>query len=93
MLYEEIFLVWVDCSVENTSAAVQRCSVEKMFLQIFQNSQENICARVSFFARHLTKKCTPYGSQFFKSLLPPKMTEHSGVCLKGFLLACDSLVV
>ena len=27
----------------------QRCSVKKMFLEILQNSQENTCARVSFF--------------------------------------------
>ena len=26
----------------------RRCSVKKIFLQIFQNSQENTCARVSF---------------------------------------------
>ena len=30
-------------------AVVQKCSVEKVFLQISQNSQENTCARVSFF--------------------------------------------
>ena len=29
-------------------AVVQRCSVKKMFLKISQNSQENICVRVSF---------------------------------------------
>ena len=29
-------------------AIVQRCSVKKMFLQISQNLQENICGRVSF---------------------------------------------
>ena len=30
-------------------AVVQRCSVKKVFLEISQNSQENTCARVSFF--------------------------------------------
>ena len=30
-------------------AVVQRCSVKKEFLEISQNSQENNCARVSFF--------------------------------------------
>ena len=35
-----------------TSEAVDlRCSVEKMFLDILQNPQENICARVSFFIK------------------------------------------
>ena len=30
-----------------TESVVQRCSVEKVFLEISQNSQENTCARVS----------------------------------------------
>ena len=29
-------------------AVAQKCSVKKVFLKISQNSQENICARVSF---------------------------------------------
>ena len=29
-------------------AVVQRCSMKKVFLEISQNSQENICAGVSF---------------------------------------------
>ena len=32
-------------------AVAQRCSLKKAFLGIFQNSQENICARVSFFSK------------------------------------------
>ena len=32
-----------------TEAVVRRCSVEKVFLEIVQNLQENACARVSFF--------------------------------------------
>ena len=31
-----------------TEAVVRRCSVEKVFLEILQNSQENTCARASF---------------------------------------------
>ena len=31
-----------------SEAVPQRCSVEKVFLEILQNSQENTCARVSF---------------------------------------------
>ena len=31
-----------------SEAVVQRGSVKKVFLEISQNSQENICARVSF---------------------------------------------
>ena len=33
---------------ENLEAVVQRCSVKKVFFEISQNSQKNICARVSF---------------------------------------------
>ena len=36
---------------ENLEAVVQRCSVKKVFLEISQNSQENICARVSFLVK------------------------------------------
>ena len=32
---------------EDSESVVSRCSVEKMFLEISQNSQENTCARVS----------------------------------------------
>ena len=31
-----------------TKTVAPRCSVEKVFLEISQNSQENTCARVSF---------------------------------------------
>ena len=31
-----------------SEAAAQRCSANKMYLEISQNSQENNCARVSF---------------------------------------------
>ena len=41
-------------------AVAQRCSVKKVFLQIWQNSQENTCARVSFLIK----------------LQPPFHTEH-----------------
>ena len=33
---------------EDSEAVAQRCSVKKLFLETSQNSQENICARVSF---------------------------------------------
>ena len=38
-----------DIIFENIDAVVQRCSVKKVFLEISQNSQENPCARVSYF--------------------------------------------
>ena len=34
--------------IHNKEAAVQSCSVKKVFLEISQNSQENTFARVSF---------------------------------------------
>ena len=34
--------------LEYSEAAVQRCSVKKVSLEISQNSQENTCARVYF---------------------------------------------
>ena len=36
---------------EELEAVPQRCSVKKVFLEISQKSQENICARVSFFIK------------------------------------------
>ena len=32
----------------NIEAVAKRCSLKKVFLEIWQNSQENTCARVSF---------------------------------------------
>ena len=36
-------------SIRFLEAVVRRCSVKKVFLEISQNSQENTCARDSFF--------------------------------------------
>ena len=33
----------------DTEPIVRKCSVKKILLETLQNSQENICARVSFF--------------------------------------------
>ena len=38
-----------------SEAVVCRCSVEKVFLEISQNSQENTCVIVSFFKETLTQ--------------------------------------
>ena len=43
LVMTEIFKESVDIE-----AVTQRCFVKKVFLEISQNSQENICARVSF---------------------------------------------
>ena len=42
---------YIPNTVKHTGAVVPRCSVEKMFLEISQNSQENICGRVSIFKK------------------------------------------
>ena len=39
--------------LKGTEAVVQTCSVKKVLLEISQNSQENICARVSFLMKKL----------------------------------------
>ena len=43
------WLKCVLCGFWVTKAVVRRCSVKKVFLEISQNSQENTCARDSFF--------------------------------------------
>ena len=37
-------------------AVVRRCSVEKVFLEILQSSQENTCARISFVINFIKKE-------------------------------------
>ena len=54
-MYPHLFFLELDTAAEKefntllqTEAVVQRCSVEKVFLEISQNPQENTCAKVSF---------------------------------------------
>ena len=42
---------------QSNEAVVQRCSVKKMSLEIWQNSQENTCARVSFSIKLQAEAC------------------------------------
>ena len=69
----------------NTEAAARRCSVEKVFLKISQNSPENTCARVSFLIKlqarpvtllkkRLWYRCFPVN--FAKFLGAPFFIEH-----------------
>ena len=52
--------------VDISQAVVLRCSVKKLFQEISQNSQENICTRDSFLMT-----LQPYGQQlYFKKSLP-----------------------
>ena len=40
-----------------SETVAQRCSARKMFLEISQNSQENICARVSYLIKLQAEAC------------------------------------
>ena len=63
---------------EKREAVVKSCSVKKVFIEIWQNSQENICARVSFLItllkRRLWHRCFPVIS--VKFLRTPFFIEH-----------------
>ena len=80
---------------ENTEAVVQICSVKKVFLEIFQNSQENTFTRDSFLTklqawgtdekkRSLWHRCFPMN--FAKFLRTPFFAEH----LRWLLLNMDN---
>ena len=56
-------------------ADARRCSVKKVFLEISQNSQENICASVSsLLKKRLWHRYFPVN--FAKFLRTPFLTEH-----------------
>ena len=44
-----------ECVETRTEAVAQKCSFKKVFLEIWQNSQENTCARASFLMKLLVK--------------------------------------
>ena len=70
---------------DHTDAVSQRCSVKNLLLEITQNSQENICARVCFFdintglrtatllKKRLWHRCFPVN--FAKFLRTPFLTK------------------
>ena len=72
-------------ALEYREAVVRRCSVNEVFLEISQNSQENTCARVSF---SIKLKAVPatllkkrlwhrwFPVNFAKFLRTPFLTEH-----------------
>ena len=64
------------CKIE---AFIKMCSVKKVFLKIWQNLQENLCARVSFLIKlqlkkRLWHKCFPVN--IGKFLIIPAFIEH-----------------
>ena len=58
--------------LEKSEAVAQRCSVKQAFLEISQNSQENICRRVPFLI-----KLQSWGLQLYQ-----KLDSDSGVFLQ-----------
>ena len=73
--------------LNNMRSSHRRCSVEKVFLEISQDSQENTCARVSFLIK--LQPCLRYATllnkrlwhrcflvNFAKFLRTPFYTEH-----------------
>ena len=74
--------------LHRSSSMYRRCSVKKVFLEISQNSQENICVRVSFLIKlpaagrrpvtlskkRLGHRCVPVN--FAKFLRAPFLTKH-----------------
>ena len=52
-----------------SEAVVRRYSVEKVFLEILQNSQENNCARVSFFNKIAVLRTPPVADSGHPKLL------------------------
>ena len=61
-----------------TEAVAKRCSVKKVFLEIFQNSQQNTCATglrpATLLKKTLWHRCFPVN--FVKFLRTPFLTEH-----------------
>ena len=49
------------CGIEAGTGGVlkKRCCIKKVYLQISQKSQENICARASFLIKRLWHRCLP----------------------------------
>ena len=43
--------------LKSTEAVAQRCSVKNLFIEIFQNSYQNTCVRVSFFIKLQASMC------------------------------------
>ena len=68
-------------TLQKSEAVVRRYSLEKMFLEISQNSQENTCARVSFSVRLQASRWN-----FAKFLRTPFLQNTSGGCFSKVVL-------
>ena len=83
-------------------AVVQRCSVKKVLLQISQNSQENICAWVSFLIELQAQACNfikkealaqMFPVNFVQFLRTPFYIEHFWCLLLFFAKIVNGLAV
>ena len=70
-MYEQYLLVH-SYSVEFHRNNHQRCSKKKVFLEILQNAQENICARAFF----LIKLCIYFEENFWTTASACKLDNH-----------------
>ena len=80
-------------NLHSSEVVVWRCSVEKVFLEISQNSQENTCARASFLIKFQARSATSlkkrpwhrcFPMNFLKFLRTPFLQNTSGRLLLYF---------
>ena len=80
------FMIYIFFDLEITEAAVQKCSVKKVSLEISQNSHEDTCDKFSFLIKlqarpatllkkRICRRCLPVN--FVKFLRTPFLTEHA----------------
>ena len=72
MKYIRGVIIYQLVNYESPEAVARRWSVKKVLLKISQNSQENTCARVSFFSsftkKRLMHRCVPVNfAKFFRT--------------------------
>ena len=75
--------------LKSIETVAKRCSIKKVFLEISQNSPENICARVSILLKQKRFWRRYFPVKFAKILRTPFLTEH----LQWLLLRAPNLGV
>ena len=75
---EKIAIISPPVKIQYSEAAVRRCSVKKVFLEILQNSQENNCVRDSFLIKLQAKTIseTDVSREFCEISKNTFFTEH-----------------
>ena len=64
-------------SYQGVKAVVRRCSAKKVFLEIWQNSQENTCIRISFLIKLQAKACNFIKKETLTQVFPCEFCEIS----------------